>query len=313
MPTPRSLLLGIDAGGTKTVACLALGPPADSFEIIGSARAGPGNPRAVGFELALGNIDAAVEAAYRNAAVQRAPAASACLAVAGAGREADRARVLNWARSLPLAKHVDVVHDAEPLLAAGTPEGWGIALIAGTGSLAYGRSLSGETARTGGWGYLIGDEGSGYALAIAGLRAATHAADGRGLATYLLDRFQQQLGVTQPLLLVEALYHSDMDRRRIADLATVVLDAAGEGDPVASRLVAAAARDLAGMVSVLSYRLRLHWDELPLALAGSLLLKSVLVRERLLAELGKMYGLKLRVSEVHDPVLGAVTLASRQL
>ena len=158
-------MLGIDGGGSKTAAWLAFGPT----QIVGRGRTGPGNPRAVGFDQALMNIDAAVEAAFQEAALARVPAESACLAVAGTGREADRARVLDWARQRSLAKRVEVVHDAEPLLAAGTPEGWGIALISGTGSLAYGRSASGATARTGGWGYLIGDEGSGYALAIAGL------------------------------------------------------------------------------------------------------------------------------------------------
>ena len=74
------------------------------------------------------NIDAAVDAAFQEAALARVPAESACLAVAGTGREADRARVLDWARQRSLAKRVDVVHDAEPLLAAGTPEGWGIAI-----------------------------------------------------------------------------------------------------------------------------------------------------------------------------------------
>ena len=311
--TVASLLLGIDGGGTKTVACLAVGRPGEPDEVVGRGRTGPGNPRAVGFDQALMNIDAAVEAAFQQAALARVPVESACLAVAGTGREADRARVLDWAQQRSLAKRVEVVHDAEPLLAAGTPEGWGIALISGTGSLAYGRSTSGATARTGGWGYLIGDEGSGYALAIAGLRAATQAADGRGSAMRLLECFQQRLNVSQPALLVEALYRSDVDRRRIADLALVVLDAAQEGDAAAQQLVATAASDLARMVTVLCDRLLFRKDGLPLALAGSLLLKSPLVRERLLHELYAVRGFDLRVSHVTDPVLGAVTLAGRWL
>jgi len=306
-------LLGIDGGGTKTVACLALGRPGESPRLLGRGRTGPGNPRAVGFDQALANIDAAIEAAFGQAAVSRGPAACACLAAAGTGREADRARVAEWAQQRLLARRIEVVNDAEPLLAAGTPEGWGGALIAGTGSFAYGRTPSGVTARTGGWGYLFGDEGSGYALALAGLRAAAQAADGRGTALRLLEQFQRRLDVARPPLLVEAIYRSDMDRRRIADLALVVLDTAAEGDAIARELIAGAARDLAQMVSVLSDKLGLCRDGLPLALAGSLLLGSPLVREQLVEDLCTTGGFQPRIAPVAEPVLGAVTLAHRLL
>ena len=129
----------------------------------------------------------------------------------------------------------------------------------------------------------------------------------------LLERFQQRLNVSQPASLVEALYRSDMDRRRIADLALVVLDAAQEGDAAALQLVATGAKDLAPMVTVLCDKLLLPKGGLPLALAGSFLLKSPLVRERLLYELCSLRGFQLRVTDVPDPVLGAVTLASRWL
>ena len=91
-----------------------------------------------------------------------------------------------------MARSVRIVHDAVPILAAGSPEGWGVALISGTGSLAFGRDRQGRSCRAGGWGFLFGDEGSGYAIALAGLRAAAQAADGRAPATRLLEGFLER-------------------------------------------------------------------------------------------------------------------------
>jgi N-acetylglucosamine kinase-like BadF-type ATPase len=305
------LVMGLDGGGTKTVAWLAAHRPGQLPDVLGKGLAGPGNLRAVGFELACAHLLEAVRAAVADAQLEGAPLAAACLALAGAGRESDRARVLTWARSQSLAVVVDVVNDAEPLLVAGTPESWGIALIAGTGSLAYGRDAQGIAARVGGWGYLFGDEGSGYAVATAGLRAAAQAADGRGAATSLLPRLLERLAVSRPEQLVEAVYQGPSDRRRIADLAPVVVEAALEGDAVAEQLVHAAAYELAKMVAVLSQRLQLPGESIPLALAGTWLLRSSLLQSRLLQQLCDSFGLQPLVQSVPEPVWGAVLLASR--
>src|SRR5207244_11602264 len=105
------------------------------------------------------------------ARLPRVPVAAACLGLAGAARPEDQKVIQDWARAVSLAQAVEVTTDAAILLAAGTPEGWGLALVAGTGSIAYGRTADGRTARAGGWGYLMGDEGSAYAMVLAGLQA----------------------------------------------------------------------------------------------------------------------------------------------
>src|SRR5262249_58991441 len=106
--------------------------------------------------------DEGVGGAFTGAGVGGVPVARACRGLAGAGRAEDRAVVLDWASRTNLAGSVEVVADAELLLAAGTPEGWGLALVAGTGSIAYGRTADGRVERAGGWGWLLGDEGSGH-------------------------------------------------------------------------------------------------------------------------------------------------------
>ena len=162
-------------------------------QILGRGIAGPGNPRAAGFDVAQANIDAAIDAAFAAADLPRTTVAAACFGLAGAGRPDEQQRIAAWARQQRIAERIRVCGDAEPILAAASPENSGIVLIAGTGSLAWGRNQAGETARCGGWGYLLGDEGSGYAIALAGLHAAMRAADGRGPQTDLLAAFMDKL------------------------------------------------------------------------------------------------------------------------
>jgi N-acetylglucosamine kinase-like BadF-type ATPase len=300
------LVLGIDGGGTKAMAWLA---DAHQEVVVGKGRGGPANPRAVGVDRATAGLDEAIERAFRDAGLIRQPVAAACLALAGSDRQSDREPVQSWARQCGLATRITLVHDAEPILVAGTPHGWGIALIAGTGSLAFGRNQHRSSERVGGWGPIFGDEGSGYALAAAGLRAASHAADGRGSPTSLLPRLQEALQVNTPMDLIEAIYAPDMDRAAIAALATVVLQASDDGDPVADHLLEVAATDLSEMVATLAARLNLSRDQLPLALAGSLLLKSDALKSRVARRLAETHDIKPAITEVAEPVRGAIAIA----
>ena len=164
----EQLILGIDSGGSKTIACLGRlsdsGPPLE----LGRGTAGPANLQSVDRSVVLENITDAVAAAFVAAGVRRCKVTSAVLAAAGSDRDENRRVFSEWANEIALADRFRIVHDAWPVLAAGTPECWGVALISGTGSIAFGRAADGRTTRAGGWGFLFGDEGSGYALAVAG-------------------------------------------------------------------------------------------------------------------------------------------------
>jgi N-acetylmuramic acid 6-phosphate etherase len=192
------LFLGIDGGGTHTVALLAVRKPGAGpagWALLGRGTTGPSNRQAVGTEQALEALDEAVSAAFLAAGVPRGPVAGACLGLAGADRPDDQAVLHEWADRVRLAGRVEVTSDAAILLAAGTPDGSGLVLIAGTGSIAFGRTADGRRARAGGWGYLLGDEGSAYALVMSGLQAVARAADGRGPATALTERFLKRFGL----------------------------------------------------------------------------------------------------------------------
>jgi N-acetylglucosamine kinase-like BadF-type ATPase len=307
MPTAQ-IVFGVDGGGTKTVAWLT--PLADdgSGTILGRGQAGPGNPRAAGFEIAQANIEAAIAAAFADSNLPRTPVAAACFGLAGAGRLVEQERITAWAQERQLAARVRVVGDAEPILAAAAPDNCGIALICGTGSMAWGRNRAGDVARCGGWGYLIGDEGSAYAIARAGLREAVRSADGRGDLTSLLARFQKELAAPTPQDLIDRVYSPQMTRERLAGLAHIVFDAALR-DPDASRIVTDAARDLADMIVVLCRQLQFPVGGYILAVTGGVMLNETLLREQVLQYLERDGVAPATTIPIAEPVRGAVALA----
>jgi N-acetylglucosamine kinase-like BadF-type ATPase len=309
----ESLVIGVDGGGTKTAAWLAPLDDSSGQRIVGRGLAGPGNPRAVGFEAAQASVDAAIESAFLDAKLPRVSVAAVCLGLAGAGRPDEQQQIVEWAARRKIAAKVRVCHDAEPILAAAAADNCGIALIAGTGSLAWGRNASGETARAGGWGYLLGDEGSGYAIALAGLNAAMRAADGRGSATDLLAGFMQKLSVASPDELVAKVYSPEMSREQLAALASVVFDYRSTDD-AANGIVETAAGDLAELVVAVVRRLNFASSEYTLALAGGTLLHQLNYLQAMLAAVWlKSQHEKLPPTRqlviVEEPVLGAVRLA----
>jgi len=202
-----------------------------------------------------------------------------------------------------------VTNDAALLLAAGTPAGWGLALIAGTGSFAYARDAAGATARAGGWGYLRGDAGSGYDLALAGLQAVTRAADGHGPPTNLSARLLQHLGLTAPSELIRKVYGEGMDRSALAALAPLVLDAAAAGDQVAHAIATRAASGLGETAAAAARRLWGAQPTIPVALAGGLLASSPWYAQQVLESLRACDVTPNQAALVPEPAAGALKLA----
>ncbi|HEV3118130.1 MAG TPA: BadF/BadG/BcrA/BcrD ATPase family protein, partial [Gemmataceae bacterium] len=304
-----ALCLGIDGGGTRTVALLGARDADGRLSILGRGEAGPSNLHAVGVIPALAALDHAVAGAFTAAKRRRGRVASACLGLAGAGRAEEQRLLDDWARRVQIAAHIHVTTDAAILLAAGTPNHWGLAIVAGTGSIAYGQTLDGRTARAGGWGYLLGDEGSGYALAVAALQAVARAADQRGAASELTDRLLERLKISTPQGLVHAVYQSGLERSAIAALAPLVLDAAEAGDRVATALVDEAAQELAQAGLAVASTLGFAGQPVPLALAGGVLLESDLYKDMLLSKLRLLGVCADPVTRVKDPAEGALRLA----
>ncbi|MCX6030677.1 MAG: N-acetylglucosamine kinase [Chloroflexi bacterium] len=298
------LLIGIDGGGSKTVALLA---NAD-LHILGRGVAGPSNYQGIGADAAQAALGAAIAAAFTDAGLAPQPVAALCLGLAGMDRPADRDLFAGWAgRVLPDAR-ATFVNDAELVLAAGTPGGWGVALICGTGSIAIGRDAAGRTARAGGWGYLLGDEGSGYAIGLAALRAVMCAYDGRGPRTVLTQAVLARWELAAPPALVPKVYQGRARPGDIAALATLVESAAAGGDETARRILNEAGLALALAVGAVVQELDLPRPT-PCAQAGSVIVKGQVMAATFL-DAARGLGLDLApVTLVTEPAEGALRLA----
>ena len=231
-------VLGIDAGGSKTVCLLADG----DGEVRRSAR-GPGANLAVLGELEVEKVlYELMEQVLTDE--QSGPAAAICLGIAGVDRAEDAAVIRGILRRIGQKAPVLVVNDALIALEAGAGGGPGIVIIAGTGSIAYGRNEKGQATRAGGWGYVLADEGSGWWIGQRAIMAVMRQFDGRGPATSLTPRVLAHFGVAEPFQLVYEVYYRDTRRRLIASLSEAVQASADEGDPVAREIIGGAAGEL---------------------------------------------------------------------
>lgn len=309
---PDRLGLGIDGGGSKTLAWLVSADPDAPPRLLGRGHAGPSNPRIVGVEAAGQHLLQAIEAAFAEAGIDRRSVATAGVALAGVGNESLRQTMEKWCHEHNLAKHVCVVHDALAVLYAGSHDGTGIALIAGTGSFSFGRVASGNIARAGGWGYVFGDEGSGYWLGVAALRAVTHADDGRGPRTAMTAPILDRLNANNIPDLVPQLCLASPPRRLIASLAPIVVACAGREDPVAQQLVLEAADQLAQQVTAVARVLGIHTRPIHLCLAGGLLAGSLMLAQQTVDKLRRDGFTLEKVRVIERPAAGAARIA-RQL
>ena len=263
MPTLPEVLLAVDGGGTKTQAVVA-----DlEGKVLARGLAPSSTVHNVGFEESCQALTTAIEGALVNVLGPQARGegrvwrsariAAACFGLAGIDSPEDEAEVSRWVREQGITSRFSVVNDSELILAGGTPEGWGVALVAGTGSVCLGRTREGRTVRVGGWGPLLGDEGSGYQIAISALRRATQTADGRAAAKALLDAVVRHWSLPDAVALIRHVHAKDCR--------TAVLDAvAREGKGMEAALVQGAFVELgsgdSGIASVVDALRRHDYD-----------------------------------------------------
>jgi N-acetylglucosamine kinase-like BadF-type ATPase len=297
-------MIGVDGGGTKTLALLA---DMDGH-VLARGVSGPSNYNAVGFEVACEALTNAINSARKD---NPGEIAALCLGLAGAGRQEDINPFYNWATENFPNTAVKVVNDAEILLMAGSLNGPALAMVCGTGSIVYGRTAAGELIRSGGWGYLFGDEGSGYAIGVAALRAVMQAYDGRGPSTSLTELVLERRGLSSPQDLIRNIHGAESPRLEVASLADLVEQAAVGEDAVAIAILEEAAQELARNLATVYPKLGA--SAIPLILTGGAILNG----ERLQKELHRTcetLGLKFSVvHHVPEPAAGAVQLARKIL
>lgn len=292
-------ILGVDGGGTKTVALLG----DQDGNVLARGLSGPSNTNAVGFEAACLALENAI---HRARADHPGEISAMCLGLAGAGRNEEIEQFQNWAAHKFPKAALKVVSDAEILLTAGASSGPALALICGTGSIAYGRTVTGELIRAGGWGYLVGDEGSGYAIGAAALRAVMQAYDGRKSTTLLSELVLKRFEAHTPPDLVRSIYGT-LSLSTIASLTDLVEQAAESGDAVATAILDEASRELARAIAALYPKLGI--SSVPLILSGGTILHGRYLRKAFQHACERQ---KLEFTRVHDvvePAGGALKLA----
>ena len=292
--------MGIDAGGStlrvglfsETLECLHL----EEFQETA-------NPSIIGFEKVGILLRSSLIETLKEASVE--PLEVQCIGAGMAG--ADQAA--EWLKkefvSLFPKSRITVAPDYEIALIGAHGRRYGILILSGTGSSACGINVAGELVRSGGWGYLIGDEGGGYWLGLQTIKAAAKVADGFEEKTGLYQKIFHHLNISHPDDLISWTYNPVTTNRKIAQISELVIDVAASGDPVATKIVESAAEHLFQLYQNLVERL--NFIDPPVMFAGGLLTSDTVLQKLLM----KKIGLNDVPIPKYSPVAGAALMAQK--
>lgn len=279
----KRYVLGIDGGGTKTDAILV----SPDGSLVTEEHAGPTNLQIVGTNQAATTIIKLIQDCCKKAGNSTSYIQSIVLGLAGAGRSIDKSTLLEELASIASQYNLHLPNiiietDARIALEAAFASSFGIVLIAGTGSIALGKGEDGKLYRAGGWGRILGDDGSGYAVALKALNAAIRSFEGRGDKTVLNNLALEHFKVTLLDDLVTKIYRENVD---VASFVPKVFQAEQEFDHVAHNILFSQANELAELVRVLIGQMKPK-RKIPVALMGGLLeyenVYSKMVKERII-------------------------------
>ena len=298
-----SIFLGIDGGGSKTSCVIA-----DENLVLGTGTSAGSNVVRVGETRARESLGIAVRAACAEAKIIPTQIKKTCVGIAGAARP----EIANVVRRLLLelvGGEIEIVGDQVIAMEAAFGDGPGVIVIAGTGSIAYGRNAEGELARAGGWGFAISDEGSGHWIGRDAVKASLRAYDraGHQSTSPLLEGIMKFWGVT----LVEQLVVMANSAPNFAALLPTILSATEAGDNVARNVLTQAGSELAAMAGIVIDRIFGKDESVPVAVSGGVFYNSGLVREIFDKRLRDAYSRASLKNAVVDPVSGALALARK--
>ena len=302
--------LGLDGGGTKTACALC----DEDGLVVGFSVGGPSNHLSLarGEDALREALRDVVEDALSRAGIGRPRLSAACLALAGVGLDGRSPVAARVAREVVPADDIVLENDAVAALVGATAKDWGVVVISGTGSIAVGIDREGRRARAGGWGYLIGDEGSGYDIGRRGLTAVARAHDGRGSYTILVEKALAHYRLDTPDGLRSVLYRSETKAKDIASFAPLVVAAACEGDAASVDILQTAGRELGLSAVAVVKALGLEDEEFDVAPCGSVFKAGQLVVGPFRSELLRAAPSARIVSPRFPAVIGALMIALRR-
>lgn len=302
-------ILGIDGGGTATKCVIA----DDKGNLLGQGISEPSNYQVVGVRKAIDAVNRTKKQAVETTGIRKAKFEVVCLGLAGVGRLVDHKVIGEALKKLDLAQKIMLDHDASIALAGATICQPGIVIIAGTGTTAFGMNGEGRTARANGWGYVLGDEGSGYDIGQKALRAALRAYDGRGEATFLTSKLIKYFGLKSLPDIVQRVYRNKLSRKEIAALTPLVVESAKKEDKVAALILKETGEELGTSVVAVIKSLKMEKKEFEVAMAGGVFKAEELILPYFK---GRVKGVapKARFIEPRfEPVIGAIFLGLRKI
>ena len=297
--------VGVDGGGSKTSAVVV----DESMRVLGEGRSGPSNHLRVGIPEATANVERAVLSALARTPHSAAEVEYVYCGIAGSDHPRHRERVVESLRALFPKNNFTVDSDARIALTAGIGLGAGIVVIAGTGSVAFGRNEALEEARAGGWGPTLGDEGSGFSIARKGLSAVVRAFDGRGPKTLISDLICTHHEMCNPNDLPYFVHSPNTHAADIAVYCRIVIEAATRGDVEATRIVEEEGRELGIAVAAVARRLNMTETPFPLAYVGGAFNAGVLIIAPMIRELQQHAPYAALQPAAEIPAMGAARMA----
>ncbi len=305
-----NLVIGIDGGGTKTVALLA----DESGDVLSEEVGEPSNFHIIGVEVAAKTLVKLIKTCCVKAGCATDMVSVIVMGLAGAGRLPDQNRMAEGVKKVARSRRLKlnkiiVESDARIALEGAFRGATGIVMIVGTGSIAAGKDNDGTIHRVGGWGRTLGDEGGGYFLGQEALIAVLRQYDGRGESTILTDLIAGKHQLENVEAIITAVYNKTID---IASLAPDVIEAAREGDRVAEKILQRGAVEIEEHVRVLSSKLN-STQKIHTVLLGGLLsgdnLYSKIVREKISGSLPNVQIQPAMASPGYGAVLMALSAA----
>jgi N-acetylglucosamine kinase-like BadF-type ATPase len=297
-----AFFLGIDGGGSKTICRLG-----DDTSVLASGSGSGSNIVRLGEAAARASLTEAIRQACCAAGISPEQISRTCIGIAGGARPLVRNAI--WKiLSETIAGEIEIVGDMVIALEGAFGSAPGVIAVAGTGSIAYGRNPHGETARAGGWGFAISDEGSGHWIGRAATAAAMHNYD-EGKSTGLLERIMEVWRVDSREHLVLAA--NAVPPPDFAALFPAVLAASDSGDPTACQILEEAGKELGGLAKTVIRRLFQDGQKVNVAMAGAVLANGKIVSEAFRKNLTSQHAEAQVAGEVIEPVQGALALARR--
>lgn len=306
----RTFYLGVDGGGTKTSCYLGAVGPSGQLHVLGRGVSSGSNPRTAGMDAAVAAIVESVRLAREEAGAHAISCERALLAIAGTLDLSFRRELAARLSAAGVAIKCDVVPDLIPLLQAETGETQAMGIISGTGSVGIGRGAVGQIVILGGWGPLIGDDGSGFAIGKQALRHALNSLEVGDSDDPLVAIVCRELNVNSAAEILNLLAASEDQRGLIARLTKPVIELATQEETIAESIVHQAVCSLVDLVERVRRRIEVASDDCPpLTISGGLFQSGDYFREKFVQELTHR-SIAVQLRPLQDPTQACLELAA---